>query len=87
MIVILVIVLLSFRDIIGLLLAFGSIGFGILMVHGFMGVRGVNVNIVLSSMLVILFVVGGVYGVHVLVWYYAFRATCSCEDVLVEMLI
>lgn len=82
-IVILVIVMLSFRDFIGSLLALGSTGLGILFAHGLMGLMGTNANIVLSSMPVILFAVGSAYGIHVLVRYYALRRTHSCEDALV----
>ncbi len=85
--VILLIVLASFRDVVGSLLALLSTGIGIVFSYGLMGARGVNANIVLSSMPVILFAVGSAYGIHILVRYYALRETHECEEALVLTLV
>ncbi len=84
--VILFIVVASFRDPIGSLLALGSTGLGILFTYGWMGTFGINANIVLSSMPVILFAVGSAYGTHVLVRYYTIAAELPVEEALPQTL-
>ncbi|MBW2527193.1 MAG: MMPL family transporter, partial [Deltaproteobacteria bacterium] len=69
--VIVLIIVLSFRDVLGAALALLSTGMGIAISRGLMGLFGVKANIVLSSMPVILFAVGSAYGIHILVRYYA----------------
>src|SRR5690606_6699317 len=68
---IILIIVASFRDVLGALLALGSTGIGILFTYGLMGARGINANIVLSAMPVILFAVGSAYAIHVMVRYYS----------------
>lgn len=77
--VILLIMVASFRDVAGSLLALVSTGMGIVVAYGLMGLAGEEANIVLSSMPVILFAVGSAYGIHVLVRYYALANDDSCE--------
>ncbi|HZO14353.1 MAG TPA: MMPL family transporter, partial [Polyangiaceae bacterium] len=81
-VVIVVIVVASFRDPFGAFLALLSTGLGILVAHGLMGATGYDSNIVLSAMPVILFAVGSAYGVHVMVRYYALRAHHECAEAL-----
>jgi predicted RND superfamily exporter protein len=84
--VIVVIVMVSFRDVVGTALALVSTGIGILMARGLMGAMGVDANLVLSSMPVILFAVGSAYAIHVLVRYYALAAVQDAEAALVATL-
>jgi hypothetical protein len=65
------IVLLSFRDLVGTGLALLSTIMGIVIPLGIMGALGVHTNIVLGSMPVILFALGSAYGVHLLSRFYA----------------
>lgn len=81
------IIVLSFRDLVGALLALISTGMGIAATYGAMGIAGVDANIVLSAMPVILFAVGSAYAIHVLVRYYALRKDQSCEEALVATLV
>ncbi len=81
------IIVLSFRDLVGALLALISTGMGIAATYGAMGIAGVDANIVLSAMPVILFAVGSAYAIHVLVRYYALRKDRSCEEALVATLV
>lgn len=69
--VIVLIMLLAFRDLIGTLLALVSTWIGILVAIGSMALFGESFNIVLGGMPVILFSVGSAYGIHVLARYYA----------------
>lgn len=69
--VVVLILLLAFRDIIGVGLVLLSTGVGILFSLAVMSVLGVRFNIVLGSMPVILFAVGSAYGIHILARYYA----------------
>lgn len=72
------IIVLSFRDVFGAMLALVSTGMGIAIAYGLMGMFGVDANIVLSATPVILFAVGSAYAIHVLVRYYALRRTRDC---------
>ena len=69
--VIVLITVMSFRDVIGAGLALLSTAIGILMSLGLMGLLGVSVNVVLGSLPVILFALGSAYPVHILSRYYA----------------
>ena len=69
--VIILIILLSFRDLAGSILALVTTAMGILVSRAAMGGLGVSFNIVLSSMPVILFAVGSAYSIHMLSRYYA----------------
>jgi hypothetical protein len=68
--VIILITIASFRDVIGAGLALLSTAMGIVMALGLMGLCGVAVNVVLSSLPVILFALGSAYAVHILSRYY-----------------
>ncbi|MFO0619650.1 MAG: MMPL family transporter [Polyangiaceae bacterium] len=70
---IIVLILLSFRDWKGLIIALASTGIGIGLTLGVMGVLGVKSNIVLGSMPVILFALGSAPPVHILTRYYFHR--------------
>jgi hypothetical protein len=85
-VVIVVIVVASFRDPFGALLALMSTGAGIVIAQGLMGATGVHANIVLSSMPVILFAVGSAYGIHFLVRYYSLRAEHDCPEAVTRAL-
>ncbi len=85
--VIVLIVVVSFRDLVGSVLALLSPAIAIAVTRGLMGLFGVRANIVLSSMPVILFAVGSAYGVHVLARYYALRRELDCEPALVKALV
>ncbi len=81
-VVIVLIIIASFRDIIGAALALLSTGMGIVIAHGAMGALGVDANLVLSSMPVILFAVGSAYGIHILVRYYGLAVDLDCPTAL-----
>jgi uncharacterized protein len=69
--VIVLIILLSFRDLAGSILALVTTAMGIVVSRAAMAALGVSFNIVLSSMPVILFAVGSAYSIHMLSRYYA----------------
>ena len=69
--VIVLLMLLAFRDILGTILALVSTWMGIIIAIGSMALFGESFNIVLGGMPVILFSVGSAYGIHVLSRYYA----------------
>ncbi len=70
---IVVIILASFRDWIGSVLALVTTSMGIVVSRAAMAALDVSFNIVLSSMPVILFAVGSAYSIHMLSRYYANR--------------
>jgi predicted RND superfamily exporter protein len=72
--VILIITVLSFRDLVGTILMLLSTGIAILAARGLMGLFGVHENIVLGSLPIILFALGSAYGIQVLCRYYALVA-------------
>lgn len=80
--VIIVLILLAFRDFVGATLALASTAIGIAVSMGTMGFLGVKYNIILSSMPVILFAIGSAYGIHILARYYQLRAELSVQDAL-----
>ena len=81
------VVLLSFRDLVGTLLALLSTVLGIVLPLGIMGFFGIHSNIVLGSMPVILFGLGSAYGVHLLTRFYALAAERPRHEALVEALV
>ena len=85
-VVIVLIIVASFRDVFGALLALVSTAMGIVITYGLMGMNGVDANIVLGSMPVILFAVGSAYPIHVLVRYYALRSEHEPEEALAQTL-
>jgi predicted RND superfamily exporter protein len=70
---IILVLMLTFRDLIGTALALVTTGMGIVVAHGTMALVGARFNIVLSSMPIILFAVGSAYSIHILSHYYAHR--------------
>jgi len=70
---IILVLMLTFRDVIGTALALLTTGMGIVVAHGAMALVGARFNIVLSSMPIILFAVGSAYSIHILSHYYAHR--------------
>ena len=81
-IAILVILLITFRDLIGTVLALLTTGMGIAVAHGLMALLGVKFNIVLSSMPIILFAVGSAYSIHILAHYYALEPKLGVEKAI-----
>ncbi len=81
------VVLLSFRDLVGTFLALLSTVLGIVLPLGIMGFFGIHSNIVLGSMPVILFGLGSAYGVHLLTRFYALAAERPRHEALVEALV
>jgi uncharacterized protein len=86
-IAIVVIILASFRDWVGSLLALFTTGLGIVVSRGAMGALGVSFNIVLSGMPVILFAVGSAYSIHILSRYYANAAEGDRGEALEKTLV
>ncbi len=84
--VILAIVMWSFRDVVGVLLMLLATGMGIVFSYGLMGARGVNANIVLGSMPVVLFALGSAYATHVMVAYYSLRHRYGAEEAITKAL-
>jgi len=82
-----IIVLLSFRDLLGTGLALLSTIIGIVIPLGMMGALGVHTNIVLGSMPVILFALGSAYGVHLLSRFYTLLPGRHRQDALRQALI
>jgi len=68
---ILVLLMVTFGDLRGTLLALLSTGMGIAVANGLMAALDVRYNIVLSSMPVLLFAIGSAYSIHILAHYYA----------------
>lgn len=85
--VIVLITIASFRDVIGAGLALLSTAMGIVMTLGLMGVLGVSVNVVLSSLPVILFALGSAYAVHILSRYYVVAHGEDRRQALVRTLV
>lgn len=81
---ILLIVMVSFRDLVGTGLGVATTGIGILTANGLMALAGEPFNIVLSSMPVILFATGSAYGVHTLAKYYQHAAVVGPGSSAVE---
>ncbi|UQA54708.1 efflux RND transporter permease subunit [Polyangium aurulentum] len=85
--VIVLITIASFRDVIGAGLALLSTALGIVMALGLMGALGVAVNVVLSSLPVILFALGSAYAVHILSRYYVVAQDEDRKSALVRTLV
>lgn len=79
---ILLVTLLSFRDPVGVLLALIATVFGGAITFAAMKLMGVKVNIVLSSMPVLLFAVGSAYSIHFLVRYYTLRREQDTDEAI-----
>lgn len=76
------VILLSFRDLVGVGLSLLSTIIGILIPLGVMGAMGIHTNIVLGSMPVILFALGSAYGIHLMSRFYAFLPGSTREVAL-----
>jgi len=83
---IVIITILAFRDVIGAGLALLSTAIGIVMSLGLMGAVGVPVDVVLSSMPIILFALGSAYAVHIFSHYYEASASEDRAAALVRTL-
>jgi len=81
---IVLIMMVAFRDIIGVCLVLLSTALGILLSLGVMAFFEVRFNIVLGSMPVILFAIGSAYGIHMLSRYYASAEKSDCQDALMQ---
>ncbi len=81
---IIVLIMASFRDIVGMLLALASTGMGIVMTLGVMGMLGMRSNIVLGSIPVILFALGSAPPVHILTRYYVHSKSHSTREAIAE---
>jgi predicted RND superfamily exporter protein len=77
---ILLIMVFSFRDLVGTLLGLMSTGIGILVSRAAMVVFDVPLNIVLGSMPIILFAVGSAYGIHILSRFNAHAQEVCCRE-------
>lgn len=73
--VIILIMLVSFRDPLGVVLSLLSTAVGAVVAFSLMVAFHVKLNLVLSSMPVILFAVGSAYGIHILSRYYRLAPT------------
>lgn len=80
------VVLLSFKDVIGTGLSLLTTMFGVIFPLGIMGFANIHTNIVLGSMPVILFALGSAYGVHVLTRFYGLSVTLPREEAIVHTL-
>jgi len=85
--VIVLILLVTFRDAIGAVLALSTTGMGIATSLGTMKLLSIEYNIVLSSMPVILFAVGSAYSIHVLAHYYRHAEEMESEEALRRTLV
>ncbi len=74
-----VVMMVAFRDLLGTCLALLSTSFGIVIAIGLMTLAGEPINLVLSSMPVILFAVGSAYGIHILAHYYVWIRRRAAE--------
>ena len=86
-IAIVLLLLITFRDLRGTLLALVSTGMGIAVAHGLMALFGVEYNIVLSSMPIILFAVGSAYAIHILSHYYSHEARLGRDEAIRRTLV
>ena len=85
--VIVLILVVAFRNLLGSCLALVSTGIGILTALGAMSAAGEPFNIVLGSMPVILFAIGSAYSIHILARYYAQPPHVAPVESVVETLV
>lgn len=85
--VIVLILVVAFRNLLGSCLALVSTGIGILTALGAMSAMGESFNIVLGSMPVILFAIGSAYSIHILARFYAQPPGRTPEESVVETLV
>jgi predicted RND superfamily exporter protein len=86
MLVLLLVVILAFRDPVGVALTVGAVAFAVLVVLGGMGWWGEKFTVASSTLPVILFASGSSYAVHVLGRYYLLRAEKSPSEAILESL-
>ena len=86
MLVLLLVVILAFRDPVGVALTVGAVAFSVLIVIGGMGWWGEKFTVASSTLPVILFASGSSYAVHVLGRYYLLRADRSAAEAIKESL-
>src|SRR5581483_9320399 len=84
--VLLLVVIFSFRDPVGVVLTVVSVGFSVLVVLGGMGWFGEKFTVATSTLPVILFASGSSYAVHVLGRYYLLRASKPAGESIAESL-
>lgn len=72
-----VLMFISFRNIFGTLLAIGTTALSVYFTYALMAISGDAINLILSSMPLILFAVGSAYNIHILSAYYRIRQTDS----------
>ena len=83
-IVIILLMILSLKNVIGTLLALLSTGLAIGITVGLMAAFGVKLNLMLGSMPIVLFAVGCAYSIHFLMRYFDWRKNLDCETALVR---
>ncbi|MFH2007230.1 MAG: MMPL family transporter [bacterium] len=79
---IILVMLIAFRDFVGVVLSLFSTGVGAIVAFSLMVAFGVKLNLVLSSMPVILFAVGSAYGIHILSRYYRLAETMEHREAI-----
>ncbi len=82
----LLVVIVAFRDPLGVALTVGSVAFSVLVVLGGMGWFGEKFTVATSTLPVILFASGSSYAVHVLGRYYLLRAKHSSDEAIKQAL-
>src|SRR6185503_7771285 len=86
MLVLLLVVILAFRDPVGVALTVGSVAFAVLVVLGGMGWWGEKYTVATSTLPVILFASGSSYAVHVLGRYYLVQKEKPLRKAMAEAL-
>src|SRR5581483_2927666 len=84
--ILLLVIVLSFRDPVGVVLTIASVAFSVLLVMGLMGWWGEKFTVASSALPVILFASGSSYAVHVLGRYYLIRASKDAKTAIRESL-
>ena len=77
--VIVLLMVLSLRDLVGTFLALLSNGLAIGVTIGLMSILKVKLNLMLGSMPIVLFAIGCTYAIHILFRYFDHRAAHDCE--------
>ncbi|MDB4966026.1 MAG: hypothetical protein JWN44_1715 [Myxococcales bacterium] len=86
LLVLLLVVVLSFRDLVGVLLTVASVAASTLVVLGAMGFAKESYNAATSTLPVILFASGSSYAVHILGRYYLERARATSREAILRAL-
>jgi len=77
------VVLLSFRDFVGVVTTFATVGIAVLAVLGTMGMAGERTTVLTSTLPVLLLATGSAYAVHVLGRYYVERERLGPTEAIV----